>query len=527
MDILLQNALIIDGSRAKPRPGNIGIRAGRLLLDPPESSFAHARRMDLQGLCAAPGFIDIHTHSDACALSDPAPQASMPLQGVTMNICANCGISLFPLSREHARETMDFYHQTVEVAPARAVGSLPSFRDYAAAMAKAAKRIHYGSLVGHGSLRACVIGFQERKATDQELDQLCALLDEQLLQGAVGLSLGLIYPPSSYGDLTEFAALGRVLKQRNAILTVHMRSESGRIFEAVEEMIAVARASGVHLHISHLKLIGRQQWGRAAELLQLIEDARQQGATITCDQYPYEASSTGLAALVPGWAQDGGTQALLERLRSGDERLLSDIAAEIGRRGGAHCVEIASTFGHMPAIEGRRLDDIAREMDLPPEQAAAQILIACQAAAVCIYYSIDWQDILTIMRDMRIAVGSDGYNLGFDLSYKPHPRSFGSFPRFLKTVREEQLMPLEDAVYKMTGLPASILRLKDRGLLRDGYWADLAVFDPARVADGASFQQPAQPPQGIPYVFVNGELVMENGRMKEGAYPGTVVYRTE
>lgn len=524
MDYLLTNAQIIDGSRAKPRPGRIGIRAGRLHLDPPEEAFLNARRMDLKGLCVAPGFIDIHTHSDACALAELSPQASMPLQGVTANLCANCGISLFPLAREHARETMDFYHQTVEVAPSRAHGSMPAFRDYAAVMERAPKRIHYGSLVGHGSLRACVLGFAQRKATKAELDQLCTLLDEQLSQGAFGLSLGLIYPPSSYGDLEEFAALGRVLKAREAILTVHMRSESGRIFEAVEEMIAVALASGVHLHISHLKLIGRPQWGRAKELLQLIEDARQQGATITCDQYPYEASSTGLTALVPGWAQDGGTQALLGRLRAGAPRLLNDIAAEMDRRGGPHCVEIASTFGHLPAIEGRRLDDIAREMGMEPPQAVAAILIACQAAVVCIYYSIDWQDILTIMRDLRIAVGSDGYNLGFELDYKPHPRSFGSFPRFLRTVREQRLMPLEDAVYKMSGLPAEILRLRDRGFLREGYRADLTVFDPAEVVDGASFQQPALPPRGIPYVFVEGELVVDREQLTD-AFPGRMLYR--
>lgn len=520
---LLTNGLIMDGTRKEAYQGDVAIVDGRIALRPSREAVQGAQVIDCKGLCIAPGFIDIHTHSDACALAEGG-QASAPYQGVTTNIAANCGISIFPLNEEYGKEISNFCQRTIEIMPKNGE-AITCMQGYASAMEKAPKRIHYGTLVGHGTIRGNIIGFHEREATDEELDAMCALLDRELKAGAFGMSLGLIYPPSSYGNLREFAALGKVLKENKKILTVHMRSESTRIFEAVQEMLDVALASGVHLHISHLKLIGKAQWGRAEELLALIESARQKGAVITCDQYPYEASSTGLSALVPGWAQDGGMDSMLQRMQPPSEKLLQDMEAEIQRRGGAHCVEIASTYGHHPAWEGRRLDDIAAEVHLPAAEAACHVLLACQGAVATIYFSIDLEDVKTIMKDMRIAVGSDGYNFGYNLDYKPHPRSFGSFPRFLQTVRDNHLMPLEDAVYKMTGLPADILGLTDRGRLADGLVADITVFDPMAVADTSTYSNPASQPAGIPHVFVAGQPAVLHGQLTD-AFHGGMLTRT-
>lgn len=519
---LLTNGLIVDGTRAPGYRGDVLLKDGRIALHPSFEARKGAQVVDCTGLCIAPGFIDIHTHSDACALASGA-QASAPFQGATVNIAANCGISIFPLNEKYGKEILNFCQRTVEIMP-KGQEPITCMQDYARTMEQAPKRIHYGTLVGHGTLRGNVMGFHEREATDDELNNMCALLDRELQAGAFGMSLGLIYPPSSYGNLKEFTALGKVLKKHGKVLTVHMRSESTRIFEAVQEMLDVALAAKVHLHISHLKLIGKAQWGRAQELLALIEGARQQGATITCDQYPYEASSTGLSALVPGWAQDGGVDSMLSRMQPPSDQLLMDIEDEINRRGGAHCVEIASTYGHHPAWESRRLSDIAQELGLSPAQAACHVLLACQGAVATIYFSIDLEDVKTIMQDMRIAVGSDGYNFGYDLDYKPHPRSFGTFPRFLQTVRDNHLMPLEDAVYKITGLPADILGLRDRGLLLDGYQADITVFDPMTVADQSTYAAPATQPKGIPHVFVAGQPVVLDGQLTE-AFPGTMLTR--
>lgn len=509
LDYLLKNGLVVDGAQTAPHIGDVGIAGGRIVPALPDTA---ARVIDCTGLCIAPGFIDIHTHSDACALAG-TPQESATCQGVTTAVNANCGISLFPITEGRQEEILSFCRRVLEIMPPEAEPPISCMEAYALAMDKAPKRVNYATLIGHGTLRGCVLGFSQRPATDAELDAMCALLDRELKAGAAGMSLGLIYPPSSYGDLREMTALGKVLKENGKIMTVHMRSESTRIFEAVREMLDVALASGVHLHISHLKLIGRSQWGRAEELLHMIAQARDGGATVTCDQYPYEASSTGLTALVPGWAQDGGIEKMLERLTEKPQQLKDDIRAEMERRGGAHCVEVASTYGHKPGWEARRLDDIAKELGLAPEEAVCDMLVCCQGAIAAIYFSIDVNDVLHIMRDLRIAVGSDGYNFPFDLSYKPHPRSFGTFPRFLALVREHGLMPIEQAVYKMTALPASILGLDGRGVIREGAAADITVFDPETVRDASAYADPMVRPEGIRHVFTNGQPSLMDGKL--------------
>ncbi|MEG1850134.1 MAG: amidohydrolase family protein, partial [Oscillospiraceae bacterium] len=377
---------------------------------------------------------------------------------------------------------------------------------------------NYGLLVGHGALRGCVMGFDDRDPTPAELEELKAVLDRELSRGAFGMSLGLIYPPSAFCKLEELVALAEVVKQHNAILTVHMRNEGPRLFEAVDEMIEVTERSGVHLQISHLKLMGKPQWGRADELLQKIENARARGLDITCDQYPYNATSTGLAALTPKWAQDGGIDRLLERLGSHDRRLLDAILLEMGNRGGPACVLVSSTHGHMPEAEGKRIDQISDLLHLSPEETVAEILIRSQGGVEAIYFSLDEKDIIEILRDMRIAIGSDGTSFCYDphvTTTAPHPRSFGTFPRFLRMNRELRLMPIQDAVYKLTGLPASILGLPNRGVLRAGAAADITVFDEKTVTDCSDFLHPVVKPQGIECVLVAGEPTVLHNRSTE------------
>ena len=258
-----------------------------------------------------------------------------------------------------------------------------------------------------------------------------------------------------------------------------------------------------------------------------IEAARQEGMTITCDQYPYTATSTSMTALVPKWAHDGGRAALLERLRDPSRQLKAEIAAEMEDRGGADRVMIAGTHGCRPEWEGRTVAELAEELGLSPVDTVMHVLSACEGSVACIYFSIDEGDMLNIMKDMDIAVGSDGYGLSFDRTITitdPHPRSFGTFPRFLRLVREHQLMPLEDAVYKLTGLPADILGLRDRGTLAEGRIADITVFDAERVRDTSEFTDSVRKPEGICHVLVGGEFALRQGR-SAGGRKGAVIRR--
>lgn len=509
-DLVLKDGLVVDGTRKLPYQASVCIKDGRIAAITDDSSFSGNAVINCKGKVISPGFIDLHTHSDACPLNS-GESKSMLHQGVTLEIGGNCGISLIPSNESNRTRIREFFSRTIEICLEDEFLEMDNILDYVEIAKKHPISINSGTLIGHGTLRACVVGFDDREPTPKELEEMKNLLDQELKNGAFGMSLGLIYPPSSYGKLDELVALAKVIKENNAILTVHLRNESNLVFEAVDEMIKVAELSGVHLQISHLKLIGKPQWGNSQKLLDNIEAARLRGCTITCDQYPYQATSTGLSALVPGWAQDGGNSKMLERLKTKEARLLADIAAEMERRGGPSCVGISSTHGHIPDLDGKSIEKIAEIYDLSPEEAVIKVLIECSGEISAIYYSLSLDDVLNIMKETDIAIGSDGYNFSYDLSYNPHPRSFGTFPRFLQMVRENSLIPLEDAVYKITGLPAQIIQLPDRGVLKVGNVADITVFDFDEVKDRSTFTNSPVIPQGINHVFIAGVPALLDG----------------
>lgn len=509
-DFVLKNGLVVDGRRNLPYKANLCIKDGRIVDITKDSSVIGNEIINCEGKVISPGFIDLHTHSDACPLNSKETE-SMLNQGVTLEIGGNCGISLIPSNESNRAEIREFFSRTIEIPLEDPSFKMDNMRDYLEIANKHALSINAGILIGHGTLRACVVGFDDREPTYEELDKMKNILHQELQNGAFGMSLGLIYPPSSYGKLHEFVELSKVIKKNNGILTVHLRNESNLVFEAIDEMIKVTELSGVHLHISHLKLIGKPQWGNSKKLLDNIEAARQRGCNITCDQYPYEATSTGLSALVPGWAHDGGNSKMIERLKAKDFRLLTDIATEMDRRGGSRCVGVSSTHGHIPEIDGKNIEEISKMYNLSPEETVVEILIKCRGEISAIYYSLSLDDVLNIMKEMYISIGSDGYNFSYDLDYNPHPRSFGTFPRFLQMVRENKLMSLEDAIYKITGLPAQIIRLADRGVLKVGNVADITVFDFNEIKDMSTFLHSPVKPLGINHVFIAGVPAILHG----------------
>ena len=527
-DYIIKNGLIVDGTGNKGFLGDVGIQDGEIKSVGNRIDEPAKRTIDATGVIVSPGFIDIHSHSDLCPFLPGLNPQSKLFQGIVLEIIGNCGISNLPVDNASREYLTEYMSATLELPMGDLQLEDDSITDYAEHIRQQPAATNVGVLIGHGCLRGCVMGLGMRPASNEELEKMKQLLDRELTRGAFGMSLGLIYPPSSYGDIKEFVELAKVLKKHEAILTVHMRSESTKIFEALDEMLEVTRLSNVHLEISHLKLMGKPQWGRAKELLNKIKAAQAEGLNINCDQYPYTATSTGLSALVPKWAQDGGPEEMCLRLAKPEPKLLAEIAAEMERRGGAHAVLVTSTQGKQREFDGLRLDEIAKKMQLSPEEAAAKLLNTTGGGAHCCYFSLNEDDMLTIMKEKFISLGTDGYALSYDKGYlgtNPHPRSFGTFPRFLQTVREHSLMPIEDAVYKITGLPASVLGLKDRGTLKIGNKADITLFNAQTIEDLSKYTDSLQKPKGIKMVMIDGKIALQDGEQIGGRFGHVVLHK--
>lgn len=513
-DLVLTGATVVDGTRAKPYMADVCIADGMIAEITPCFSGESREVVDISGKVIAPGFIDIHSHSDACPLVSFAPEGKL-YQGVTTEITGNCGTSIVPSNpQDEAASQQYFVSETQMPIGDLSLDGICGMEEYARRAQENGFPINYGMLIGHGTLRGAVMGFVDRDPDEQEMEQLKAVLERELQNGAFGMSLGLIYPPSAFCKREELVELAKVLKKYDAILAVHMRNEGPRVFQAVEEMIDITRRSGVHLQISHLKLMGKPQWGRGQELLDMIRKAREEGLNITCDQYPYTATSTSLTALLPHWAHDGGVPAMRERIKAPNEQMKREVAQEMENRGGPNAVLVAGTYGHHPEWEGKTIAQLSELLGMPAADTAIHVLDQCGGKASGIYFTINEDDMFLIMREMEIAVGSDGYGFTYDRSItrnNPHPRSFGTFPRFLQVVRENNIMPLEDAVYKMTGLSAKILGLKDRGVLQVGKLADITVFDPDAVRDNSEYTDSVRKPDGICHTLVRGTFVVRDG----------------
>ena len=484
-DYLLKNGTIVDGSREEPYRGSISIKDGKIhSITTDDSEFRnHKNIIDVEGKIIAPGFIDIHSHSDSRPL--PPEQAQSKLfQGVTTEIVGNCGGSALPKTINEDNIEEFLLKSTFDKKP-----------------------INQGMLIGQGTLRGRIVGYDDREATEEEIQQMGRFLDRALKGGAFGLSLGLIYSPGIFSTTDELIALAKVVKENDGILSVHMRSESEKIFQALDEVLYITEQTGVHLNISHLKLIGKQQWNKSDLLLERIERARKKGLSITCDQYPFDATSTGLSAMMPKWMHDGGREKMLERLNNVDEELIRALKESLERKDGPTNIRVVGTSGKMVEAEGKNILEISQLMRLSPERTIIELLIKCNGRVSVVFHTLNMNDVLNIMKDMNITVGSDGSAFSFNreiTTTSPHPRNFATFPRFLQTVRENNLMPIEDVVYKITKLPANILRLDNRGELTEGMVADITVFDYENIKDNSSYNNSVVKPSGISHVFVKG-----------------------
>jgi N-acyl-D-amino-acid deacylase len=474
----------------------------------------------------APGFIDIHSHLDRLIYVNPFAQ-SMLFQGITTAVTGNCGIGAFPVYPMRKDMLADYLRMHAFSLPRDGI-TWTDFADYSDSLEKSGTAVNLAPLIPHGALRIAAMGMENRNPTAAELRRMEELLRVNLEQGAWGMSTGLIYAPGSFSKTAELIALAKVLLRYNALYASHVREEDTDLFSGLNEASQIGKQSGVRIEVSHLKSIGRKNWGLAPRILAALAEAREAGGNIYGDQYPYNATSTILAALIPHWAHDGGTDQMLRRLASKKlgRKIKNETEQTIAFRGGPKRIVISDLKSDKNrGLIGKDLDAIAGLWNLSPADATIRIILEERAAVEAVYFSVAERDVKTIAADPKVVVctDGDGFDPEKDGALTPHPRSYGAFPRVLgRYVRKNGILSLPAAVHKMTGLPASRLGFADRGLLKPGFAADIVLFDAEKIIDRATFANPHRYSVGISHLFVNGRLVIAEGRLI-GDLPGRVL----
>jgi len=491
-DLILRNALIIDGTGGDPVEGDIAVRNDRI-EQVGSVNATGAEELDLKGAAVSPGFIDVHTHDDFPALLYP-DMAYKLLGGVTTAVVGNCGMGAAPFSA--AALLSRAFHPNQELPGWDGYGGYLDYLDHHPAS------LNIAALAGHGTIRAAVMAGASRAPTQRELKQMNELLEEGLDAGVIGLSTGLIYEPGRHADTDEIVAMAEIMADRGGLYTTHMRDEGSRLLESLEEAVEIGTRAGVAIQISHHKAAGRENWGKVVDSTRFIESAQEKGIRIHADQYPYTAGSTVLSAVV----QQGSMNPEGGGLGTTD----------------AESIIIASTASHAE-WEGKSIAELSAQFECSPQQTAERIL-ELDSGTTVVMHSMSEEDVQHVMQHPSTMIGSDGIPT---LGGKPHPRLYSTFARVLGHYsRELNLFPLQQAIHKMTGFPAEKFGFTDRGEIRQGAFADLVVFDPATVIDRGTFTDPNRYPEGFDQVFVNGVQVVREGK-HTGAKPGKTLRRQQ
>ncbi|WP_327728008.1 D-aminoacylase [Streptomyces sp. NBC_00487] len=525
MDLVFRDAEVVDGSGAPSYRADVVVADGRITSIVKEAAAAGCQRpratreLDAEGLVLAPGFVDMHAHSDLALLRDPEHTAKAA-QGVTLEVVGQDGLSYAPVddrTLDEVRRAITGWngHGDDIDFTWRSVGEYLDRLDHGFGGEGIAVNAAY--LVPQGTVRMLAVGWEDRKATPQELDRMRELVAAGLREGAVGMSSGLTYTPGMYAEDAELTELCRVVASYDGYYCPHHRSYGAGALQAYEEMVALTREAGCALHLAHATMNFGVNKGRAPELLTLLDDALAAGADITLDSYPYTPGCTTLVALLPSWASEGGPEAILARLRDDDTAERVRHHMEVVGADGCHGVPVewdtielsGVTDPALSSYVGRTVARSAEEHGEDPWVTARRLLVEDRLGSTILQHVGHEENVRTIMRHRVHTGGSDGILRGD----KPHPRAYGTFPHYLgRYVRELGVLSLEECVAHLTSRPAARLRLADRGLVREGYRADLVLFDPATVAAGSTYEAPRTLPTGIPYVLIDGRFVIEDGR---------------
>ena len=527
-DLLIRNGTIIDGSGSAGFRGDVAIKGDRIVRIGTLTGGTAKRVIDATGKVVAPGFIDLLGQSENFLLIDPRAMSKV-MQGVTTEVTGE-GESIAPVNERLIKEQEDFnrrYNLTVDWR---------TLDEYFMRLERQGSGVNFATFVGASQVRAYVIGFDNRAPSPAELQQMKELVASAMRDGALGLSTSLQYVPARFAQTDEIVELAKVAREHGGIYATHQRSEANALDSSLEEVFAIARRAQIPVEIWHLKTAYKKNWGRMPEVLGKIQRARAEGLDITADIYPYIAGSTSLSASLPPWVLEGGTEKMLERMR--DMRVRQHLKKEIMTdskdweniflgSGGAEGVLIGSVSNRqLESMQGKRLSQIAQEQRKDPLDALFDLIVADNGQTGAIYFMMSEADMRAAMRSPFVSFCTDSGARATDgplSAAKSHPRGWGSYPRILgRYVREEKILTLPQAIHKMTGAPAKRVGLRERGLLQDGFFADITIFDPQRVIDKATFEIPNQYAEGISYVITNGQLSVDDGK-RTSALAGRVL----
>ncbi len=523
-DVLIKNGQVVDGTGNPWFKADIGIENGKIECISRSIYPSRAEKIiDANGLTVSPGFIDTHSHEDLYLLEDrPIEGEGKVLQGVTTLIDGNCGYSVPPiLSKENGKTMRDVlallggYHVDEDRF------NCPSFKDYLEKLNDSGLRVNVATLIGHASVRIAVIGMEQRAPTHNELEQMKNLVEKSMEEGAYGMSTGLFYTPASCATTSEVIELAKVVARYDGIYASHIRNESNMLLPSVAEAIRIGKESGCPVHISHFKVMGKQNWGKSSQSLAMLEDAAGAGVEVTCDQYPYTAGCTFLMVLLPPAILEGGPAILQEKLKDSSvrEKIIEELENQKGQYqnvikefGWENIVISCSTS--CPDYQGKSIMEISTTYGKNPYDVVFDTIIAeGQNTGVWLFCMCE-EDIERILCNPLTMAGSDGVPYFGD--GRIHPRLFGTFSKILgEYVREKKLLTLPDAIRKMTSLPAQTFGLQTKGVLRRGLDADVVIFDAEKVIDKATYDNPMLPPVGINYVIVNGKIAVQDGELTD------------
>jgi len=521
-DLIIKNGTVIDGIKDESYKADLGIIGERIAVVGNLKAEKGRTIIDATGRTVCPGFIDIHSHTDFELLINPKAESKIR-QGVTTELSGNCGDSVFPRKKTLTEEEKRI-HERIEFK-----ADWVDLHGYRSELEKKGIAVNHGTLLGHGTLRDYAMGEERREPSSKEMELMKKLVAEAMEQGAFGLSSGLEYTPSGFASAAEVIELCQVASKYGGFYATHIRSEDNQVLEAIGESLFIAAEAGIPLQISHLKASGRLNWWKMPMIIDLIERARERGVQVTADRYPYTAYSTGLSINFPQWALDGGKTKFIERLK--DRDLRQKMKAEtlekvIGNNSWESLLIAGVNTEKNRHLEGKYLPEGAALRKQDPYEFACDLLIEEGGDVSIVGFGMSDENTELVLKHPLVMLCSDGSALApygpLDRSV-PHPRNYGAFPRFLRTyIREKKLLGLPEAIKKMTSVPAAKMKLKDRGSIRKGHFADLVVFNPETISDRATYTEPKQYPKGIDYVIVNGRIVIDHDK-HTGKLPGKVL----